>query len=187
MGDQRRRQRDECAGAEAVERCEKNGGRVCPGGEPESQDDDGAEICDYYHGVEAAVTVGNEAGNGAAEDRSSVKDGKEVGSEVGGHADNRGGFNDDEVEGDVEAEEEEKRGDDDQAERRLVQGCDKLHEAERFGGGGKAGFDGQVCENEHEKNQEGGGAHSPWEADFWDKLLDKDRKDYLERSVSIRG
>lgn len=68
LGDERGREGDEGAAAEAVEGREEDVGHVAAGGEPEGEDEDGAEEGGNDHDVEAAGFVGNVARDGAAED-----------------------------------------------------------------------------------------------------------------------
>ena len=60
------RHADKGAGAEAIEGGEDDDGSVRAGGEPESEDNDAAEVGHYNHDVEAAEAVSEVSGENTA-------------------------------------------------------------------------------------------------------------------------
>lgn len=68
LGNQGWSERDEGAAAETVEGSKQDVRDIAPSGEPECEDEDGAEEGGYDHGVEAAGFISDVAWNSPAKD-----------------------------------------------------------------------------------------------------------------------
>lgn len=174
MHQDRRRQRDEAAGEEAVQRADDDHGRDAVRRDQAERQHTGHHGAGDDH-VERAGAVRDEIGNDAAEDRAGVQDRQEVKGRVFVRDVGLDGVGLHVEEDDVEAHESQEIPEDEECIRRLFEGGQVQELAARVGN--RAHAKRQVGDAEAEESDESDDASSPGEADCGLQAVEDDGVD----------